>query len=71
MDEVIRFTEIKAGNVKVEIWGDSITDYGVMDVNSMTPFLQNPLSAIFGVSSGVSWFWNLVLFRPVTALRKP
>ena len=40
MDELIKFTQIREGKVKVEVWGDSVTDYGVMEVNGMTPFLQ-------------------------------
>jgi hypothetical protein len=41
MHEVIKFRKTGDGRVKVEIWGDFLEDLGVMNVDKMTPFLQN------------------------------
>jgi hypothetical protein len=41
MHEVIKFRKTGEGRVKVEIWGDFLEDLGVMNVDNMTPFLQN------------------------------
>ena len=41
MADLIKFREIKDGNVRVEIWGGFVEDCGVMSVDGMLPFLQN------------------------------